>query len=671
MPSLRRLARQLQQLQRSLVQLLRQPRKLGSNSRKLYQAWRLGGVPMLKHQLLALSQPEAQLHDFTRSWQDMQHVLQQTILPQLRQDIAQLQHAPTIAILVPTYNTNADMLHAMLASVQQQVYPHWQLCIADDASPQPHVRALLQSYAAQDSRIRLHLGTSNHGVSHATNCALALTDAPFCVFLDHDDLLQPQALWRVAQSVLEDDPDMLYADEVLVDAQAQRVLQYVLRPAFSPQFLRNHPYIVHLIGFRTDLLRGLGGLDEKLGISQDYDLILRATEQARTIVHIPEVLYQWRIHPSSAGHEKMGQVVSASTQLLQRHLQRQGHAATAAPSAAFNFFTTQWQVASHSRVAIIIPTKNLGDLVRQCIDSIRATVQHVNYQIILIDHASTDADSLAYFDSLQTSADVTVLRYAGVFNFSSINNWAVQQLSGPYTHYLFCNNDIQALEPGWLEHLVGQCQEPGVGITGAQLLYPDRSTIQHAGVCVGAFRAAEHYGKFLRLPDNRIDVSAMGRLICAHEVSAVTAACLLMRKEAFDAIGGFDEALAVGFGDVDLCLRTLQQGWRIVYCPQATLVHHESMSRGVFTGEDAHPQDTALFLQRWHTWLQQGDPYFHPAFDLQHTCWQVRQPMSVHAQVQRRIFQRQPGSAQQLLRYSPAQTPSGTPPPAAAPSAQD
>ncbi|MGE8318175.1 MAG: glycosyltransferase family 2 protein [Comamonas sp.] len=644
--TLRRLPHKLRQLSRSLYLLFSDPSNLGGNGRKLWRAWRAGGAQMLKHQLLSLGHPDAPTIAVapTDAWQDYQQRLQGVVLPLLREEIAALQQqaqgtAPVaISILVPTYNTPADMLTAMVESVRAQIYPHWELCIADDASPSPHVRQMLQALAAQEPRIKLHLGEVNRGVSHATNQALALASSPFVVLLDHDDLLQPQAIYRVAQCVQADDPDMLYSDEVLVSPDGKQVLQYFHRPAFSPEYLRSHPYIVHLVGFRTALLRELGGFDESLTISQDYDLILRVSERARCIAHIPEILYQWRTHTSSAGHEKMAQVMETSTRVLQRHLDRSGLPATAQPGVSFNFFQARHQIADGQRVAIIIPTKNYGSLVRQCVDSIRATVRHAAYDLIVIDHESTEPSSLDYFAQIAQDGTATVLRYQGPFNFSAINNWAVQQLTGEYTHYLFCNNDIEALDEGWLEHMLAQCQDPSVGMVGAQLLYPDRTSIQHAGVCVGAFGIAEHYGKFLKLPPDRVDIAFMGRLVCTHEVSAVTAACLLMRKQAFDAINGYDEKLAVGFGDVDLCLRTLQLGWRVLYCPQATLIHHESITRGKAEGYDPHPEDSALFASRWRGFLDAGDPYFHPAFEVRHTCWLVRTPLHCEAAISRRLF---------------------------------
>lgn len=629
---MRQLSRKLRLLARSLRHLLQDRANLATNLRQLRSAWQDGGLHRLKASLAMLGQAAP-----PSDWQRHRETFAATAGPAIQSAIAAL-HAPVrIGILVPTYNTPEPMLHAMLQSVLQQWYPHWQLCIADDASTAPHVRRILQDYARKDGRIQLHLCDANRGVSHTTNQALALCTCPFTVLLDHDDLLEPQALYRVAESVMHDDPDMLYSDEVLVTPDGATVLQYVYRPVFSPEYLREHPYIVHLVGFRTQLLRELGGLDETLAISQDYDLILRASERAQTIAHIPEVLYQWRTHPTSAGHAKATEVMRVSSSVLQRHLDRLGLAGHIEPGASFNFFAPRYPLAAGQSVAIIIPTKNHGALVRQCIDSLRATIHAVDYDIILIDHDSTDPDSLVYFGTLPASG-TTVLRYAGPFNFSAINNWAVRHLQRPYTHYLFCNNDIEAIEPGWLEHMLALAQQPGVGMVGAQLLYPDRSTIQHAGVCVGAFGIAEHYGKFLRLPPGRVDIAHQGRLIATHEVAAVTAACLLMRQDAFETIGGYDEGLAVGFGDVDLCLRTLQAGWRILYSPRATLLHHESLTRGKAEGYDPHPEDSAAFLARWQAWIAQVDPYFHPAYEPRHTCWLPRNPLSCTATVHRRIY---------------------------------
>ncbi|QXL83544.1 glycosyltransferase family 2 protein [Comamonas sp. NLF-1-9] len=644
---LQQLAHRLRLLARSLRFLARDHVNLRWNLRQLHAAWKEDGASGLKSALAAFGNGMPEPGE--RQLDPAAYALA------VRRAVRRLRAPVSIGILVPVFNTPEAMLRAMLESVRAQWYPHWQLCIADDASSAAHVRPLLQEYAQRDPRIRLHLGQSNRGVSHATNQALALCDCPFVVLLDHDDLLEPQAIYRVAESVREDDPDMLYSDEVVVSEDGAQVLQHVLRPAFSPEYLREHPYIVHLLGFRTALLRRLGGLDESLAISQDYDLVLRASEQARSIVHIPEILYRWRTHASSAGHTQADEVVRMSTAILQRHLQRVGLPGQVQPGAWFNFYAPHYTLQPGQRVAIIIPTKDQGALVRQCIDSLQATTAGLDCDILLIDHDSSDPAALACFAQLGASG-VKVRRYSGAFNFSAINNWAVRQLGLGYSHYLFCNNDIQALEPGWLQRMLALAQQPGVGIVGAQLLYPDQRTIQHAGVCVGAYGVAEHYGKFLQRPEGPWRAMYQGRLIATHEVAAVTAACLLMRSETFEALNGYDESLAVGFGDVDLCLRTLQAGWRILYCPHATLIHHESYTRGKAQGYDPHPEDSAAFLARWHRWIAEVDPYYHPALDQNSTCWQPREPLPCTLALRRRVWQpaaAQPGQ-QQLRRPAPA-----------------
>jgi GT2 family glycosyltransferase len=258
----------------------------------------------------------------------------------------------------------------------------------------------------------------------------------------------------------------------------------------------------------------------------------------------------------------------------------------------------------------------------------------VRYDIVVIDHESDDPATLAYLGTIRGEAQV--LRYEGEFNFGAINNFAVSQLDGSHTHYLLCNNDIEAYEKGWLERLVEICQLPDVGIVGAKLFYPDRKTIQHAGVCVGMFGAAEHYGKAVRYPDEKVEVGFGENLLDTHEVAAVTAACLVIRKDVYAEVSGFDESIAVGFGDVDLCLRVGQSGYRIVFCPSARLVHHESFTRGV-SRTDPHPADSALYRIKWKDYMKAGDPFFNPGLSLISTKWEIRRPIPVNVDIRRRI----------------------------------
>ena len=561
------------------------------------------------------------------------------LLDSMGRQIGALKSPPKISVLMPTYNTNAEMLRQTVLSLTNQLYPHWELCVVDDASGRPEVVPALEVLAKQDSRIKLTALKENRGIAAATNIALSSATGDFVVLMDHDDLLEPQALWRVAQCVMAEDPDMVYSDEALLSEDGKEVFSHTHRPAFSLEYLRACPYVVHLVGFKASLLKSLGGLDERLNISQDYDLILRVAERAEKIVHIPEVLYQWRQHKTSAGNTRKKDVMETSKQILRDHLKRCGEDAEVFDGEQFNFFDVRYPLLPGHKVAIIIPTKNHWELVKQCVESIERTVKRVAYDIVVIDHASTDEASVAYFETLKERH--TVLRYEGVFNFSAINNWGVKQLKETYSHYLFCNNDIEATQDDWLERMMELCQKPDVGMVGAKLLYPDGSMIQHAGVCVGMYGAAEHFGKFMhdRLADGSLHPGYHGSLITNHEVSAVTAACALMRADAFERIGGYEEGLPVGFGDVDLCLKTREAGFRIIFCPMATLVHHESYTRGKST-TDPHPEDSAFFQRKWRKFLDEGDPYFNPNLSVNSTRWEVRQPLGIKLEIAPRVWVR-------------------------------
>ncbi len=619
---------------------------LPKNLEKLTKAWRSDGMPGLKRALQDLQSLKSREH----AWERYRRAFRKDVRPLIIARVVEMHSRPLVSVIVATFNPNEHMLRQMLNSVREQLYPNWELCVADDGSSEPHVEAVLKEYAAVDRRIKLHFGRENRGVSHALNRALEMVSGDFVVLLDHDDLLEEQALFRVAECLLEDDPDMFYADEAFVEVDGDTIRRFAFRPAFSLELLRSHPYIVHPVGLRTRLLREIGGFDEGLNISQDYDLILRAAEKSRTIVHIPEVLYRWRIHGGSAGYLKRDKVMETSTAVLQRHLERCQERGTVGEGPSFNLFDTRYPLGEGLRVAIIIPTKNHGELLRQCIDSIWATVTGIAYDIVVIDHESDDPVTLSYFELLPKA--VRVLRYEGVFNFSAINNWAVSQVAGPYSHYLFCNNDIEAIEPGWLERMLELGQQSSIGIVGAKLLYPDRETIQHAGVCVGAYGAAEHYGKRVRsLAEVEPGFSEL--LVINHEVAAVTAACMLIRKEAFEEVAGFDKSIAVGFGDVDLCLRVGQRGYRILFCPYAELVHHESYTRGTSSAnKDPHPEDSALYRSKWKQLMQAGDPFYNRGFSLTSTSWAIQLPLNCTFTVRRRIVTRNLDTKRETVSFS-------------------
>lgn len=619
------------------TQLLKAPQRIFWFPKRLYHVWKLGGFALVKKRLDKFVRGKSQK---IKAWTEYRKLVNQIGFKNLSKRIESSENSPLISIIIPTYNTATSWLSDAIQSVLDQIYPKWELCIVDDGSTDDQVKMLLEVFASQDPRIKVRLEKENRGIAATSNIALEMAQGDYVLLMDHDDLLEEQALLRVAEAIVEDDPDIIYSDECLVSEDCDKVLNFAFRPGFSPEFLRSHPYIVHLVAYRTQLLKEIGGFNASLKISHDYDLLLRAVEKATCITHIPEALYLWRIHPCSAGHTLQEKVMDASKAILTKHLERQQQAGYVTDGEHFNFFNSRYTLSPDLKVAIIIPTKNCGAIARQCIESIQKTVQEVDYDIVLVDHASDEPESVEYFRSI--AHQCKVLRYEGTFNFSTINNWAVAQLDKSYSHYLFCNNDIEAIEEGWLERMLELAQQPDIGIVGAKLLYPDLITIQHAGVGVGLRGAAEHYGKFMpnTAENDAPMLGHLGALIASREVSSVTAACLLMRRDAFEAINGFDQQFAVGFGDVDLCLRTHQVGYRVIFCPQATLVHHESLTRGKSIGFDPHPEDSALFLSRWKPIIESGDPYYNPNLCTFSTSWHPLQHLEVNVQVTRRVYRK-------------------------------
>lgn len=588
--------------------------------------WRSGGWEAARGSFAAAARNDT-------AWIEYRRAFEGGARQALAERAAALDRKPLISIVVPVFDTDESMLERMLDSVRAQVYPQWELCVADDGSAAPHVRRVLERHAARDPRVKVSFSAENRGVSHASNRALAMATGEYVALLDHDDILEEHALLRVAESIVRDHPDLVYSDEVLTTTDGETVTRYTFRPAYSPEYLLSHPYIVHLTCYRAALLREIGGWDESLRISQDYDLLLRASEKLERVVHIPEILYRWRIHGTSSGIAQQGQVMEVSKGALRRHLQRTGEKGTVEDGESFNFFSVRHPVGERARVAIVIPTRNHGTILAQCIDSIRRTVSGIDYDIVVVDHESDDPATLDYLASI--AREVEVIRYKGPFNFGAINNHAIGRLDPAYSHYLLCNNDVEALEPGWLQRLLELGQQRDVGIVGPMLLYPDRKTVQHAGVGVGLYRGAEHYGKFLRYPEDSRRTG--GELLSMNrEVAAVTAACMLVRADAWHEAGGFDESIAVGFGDVDLCLKIGQLGFRVVYCGRARLVHHESLTRGV-SETDPHPVDTSVFRQKWKELLAQGDPYYSPNLSPNSTRWETRASLPLEIDFRRRL----------------------------------
>jgi O-antigen biosynthesis protein len=524
---------------------------------------------------------------------------------------------PTVSVLMPVYNPHLTFLDKAIKSVRSQVYPDWELCIADDASTDPAVRNLIKAHAAADQRIKTVFRTENGHISHASNSALALATGNFIALLDQDDLLAPHALLCVAEAV-QANPEaiLIYSDEDKITAKGSRHDPY-FKCSFNHELFLAQNMISHLGVYRRDVVSEVGGFRPGLEGSQDWDLALRVIEAAGTrgIIHIPTILYHWRATPGSTAHSsgEKNYAAGAGRDAVLEHLERRGILATVEPAPeAPQFNRVRYTLPSPApRVSIIIPTRDHLDVLRRCVDSITAKTTYPNYDIVVVDNASTAPASRSFLDSLPREK-FTVLLHDGPFNFSALNNYAAARAGGELLCLL--NNDTEVLTPSWLEEMAAIALQPDVGAVGARLWYPSGG-LQHGGVILGlGGGAADHAHRNLR----RGDSGYFGRAVLQQEFSAVTAACLVVRRSLYLEHGGLDEELAVSCNDVDFCLRLARAGFRNIWTPHAELIHHESLSRG----RDDTPDKLAIatieqrFMKaRWGALLT-NDPCYSPNLSL-------------------------------------------------------
>lgn len=524
---------------------------------------------------------------------------------------------PLISIVMPVYNAPEKWLRRAIESVREQTYPRWELCIANDASPAAHVRPLLDEAARSDPRIKVVHREANGHISRASNSALDLVTGDFTALLDHDDELAPHALAEVVRALgIRPDADLLYSDEDKVDEYGRRYAPY-FKPDFLPDLFRGQNYLTHLAVYRTARLREVGGFRAGFEGSQDWDLALRVSEKTSPdrIVHIPKILYHWRAIPGSTALtiDQKNYHATAARRALEEHLARTGRAATLEAVTGDHWRLRYALPAVPPRVSIVIPTRNGVRHLRRCLDSILGRTTYPDYEVVIVDNGSDDSATLAFFKEV-ASAKVRVLSYPHPFNYSAINNFAARQTSGEIVALL--NDDLEVITPGWLEEMVAHALRPEIGCVGAMLYYPD-DTLQHAGVVLGVGGpggvggvAGHAFKKFPRHTEG-----AFNRARLAQNYSAVTAACLVVRKAVYEQVGGLDEkALAVAFNDVDFCLKVRATGRFNLWTPFAEFYHHESASRGL---EDT-PAKQARFrgeietmLTRWGPLLRH-DPAYNP-----------------------------------------------------------
>lgn len=514
-----------------------------------------------------------------------------------------------ITIVMPTYNTRREWLYEALNSVLGQWSANWELILVDDASPSIHVAELLEAARRHDRRIRVMRSRANQGIAKTVNLGLRAARGEYVLVMDHDDVLEPDAVHKLALAARQTGADLVYADEAITTEDINSIWRVAARPAFSYDYYLSHPYFVHPVAVRTEIVRRIGGWDESLRISADVDYVLRVLEVAASVAHVPAVLYRWRTHPGSSGHRSMAQVTEATLACLQRHLDRTHPGAVAAPGLHFNNYRIDWP-DDGGEVLIVIPTKNRVDLLRPCIESIERTCAGERYRIVVIDHESTDRATRAYLARL--AARHTVMPYRGPFNYAAMNNLAVAEHGGGADYVLFLNNDVEARAPGWLPRLRSLAGREEVGAVCPLLLYGN-GRVQHAGVILGFNDYADHAMKFVPAFDEQGERTHGPdcTLTSVRDFSAVTAACLMTRRSAFERIGGFDPAFAVAFNDTDLCLRLRHAGYKVLYDGFTVLNHYESATRSRLDGLK-HPRDNARLRRLWATLIDGGDPYYSP-----------------------------------------------------------
>ncbi|MBY0515174.1 MAG: glycosyltransferase family 2 protein, partial [Gemmataceae bacterium] len=530
-----------------------------------------------------------------------------------RQATHKFARAPRVSVVVPVYNPPAAFLTAMIESVRAQTYANWELCLADGASTAEHVRPILEKAAASDPRIKVAFLMANGGIVGNSNAAAAHATGDFLALLDHDDTLAPFALHAVVAAVNDTpDADFLYSDEDKLDTHGERV-EPNFKPDWSPETLRSRNFVCHLTVVKRSLYEAVGGFRPGFDGSQDYDLVLRATERAARIVHIPHVLYHWRMHAQSTAFAKGSKnyAFEAGKRAVAEHLTRLGIDAGVHDGPVLGTYQVVYHLRTQPLVSVIIPNKDQVALLSRCVESLGKS-SYANVELVIVENGSQLPETHAYYRELRKQPHVRVLEWTKPFNYAAVNNFAAAQAKGELL--LFLNNDTEGINPDWLEAMVKVAVQPGVGAVGAKLYYAD-DTIQHAGIVVGMGGVAGHAHLFYP----RQAAGYMQRLRITQNVAAVTGACLLTPRAVFERVGGFDEGFVLAFNDVDLCLAVLKAGYRVVWTPDAELYHLESKTRGYEDTAEKQARfkrEHDLFHLKWGAFLRAGDPYYSPHFRL-------------------------------------------------------
>ena len=536
-----------------------------------------------------------------------------------------------ISILVPLWNNQREFQIAMMDSVMNQTYGNWELCLADGSDEEhSYIGDICREYAERaGGRIVYKHLEKNGGIAGNTNACLAMATGEYIGLLDQDDILHPSVLFEYVKAINEQGADYLYCDETTFKgSDINHMLTMHFKPDYAPDNLRANNYICHFSVFKRTLLDGSELFRTQFDGSQDHDMILRLTDNAKKIVHVPRLMYYWRCHSGSvaSGIEAKPYAIAAAKGAVAEHLRKHGydHFKIESTRAFETIFRIRYEIIGTPMISIVIANKDHVEDLRRCVTSILEKSTYDNYEIIIVENNSTTDEIKKYYEELQNRNDnkITIVTYEGEFNYSAVNNLGVKHAEGDYI--LLLNNDTEVITVNWMEELLMYAQREDVGAVGAKLYYADR-TIQHAGVVIGlgAHRTAGH----THYKQHRQNLGYMGRLCYAQDVTAVTGACLLVKKSLYEEVGGLDEGFAVSLNDVDFCLKLRERGLLNVFTPFAELFHYESVSRGLDdSGEKAerYNKESEKFREKWKEQLEAGDPYYNPNFSLDRSDFSLK-----------------------------------------------
>ena len=587
--------------------------------RKTYQYTKDFGVAnMMGRALIKLQRKDLDLYNYWRK----QKAVTKKELKEQRNTVFEKQ--PKISIVVPLYKTPEDYLKKMIASVEKQSYTNWELCLSDGSGADSPLIEILNSYVEKDSRIKVVRNETPLQISDNTNKALEIATGEWIAFMDHDDALTLDALYECVKAINEEpDIDMIYSDEDKISMDDSEFFQPHFKSDFNIDMLRGTNYFCHLTVVKRELYEQAGNLRGAYDGAQDYDFVLRCVEHARKVKHIARVLYHWRAHKDSTAENPESKLYAfeAGARAVQAHFDRIGIRAKVTSTKYLGIYKSKYEFDERPLVSIIIPNKDHIEDLDKCISAIEEKGTYKNLEYIIVENNSEKKETFTYYDSLQKkNPKVKVVTWDGPFNYSAINNYGVSFAKGEF--YLFLNNDTEIINEDCIEELLGYCLRPDVGAVGARLFYED-GTIQHAGVVVGMQGVAGHESA----GEPHESPGYFGRAIIAHDCSAVTAACVMVKKEVFEIVGGFDSKLAVAFNDIDFCLKVRKAGYLIVYNPYAELYHYESKSRGQEDTEEKirrFQREIEIFHEKWYDFLLKGDPYYNPNLTLAETNFGLR-----------------------------------------------